>query len=56
MSEKRRFHAQMLLERNHTGDRIRRQKLLNESVDKYRRSSMRRHAEMAAATLDETSS
>jgi len=56
MSEKRRFHAQMLLERNHTGDRIRGRELLGGSVDGYRRSSMRRHAEMAAATLDERSS
>lgn len=50
--EIRRFHAQMLLDRNDPGDQVRARELLTESVEGYLRVGMARHADMARALLN----
>jgi tetratricopeptide (TPR) repeat protein len=53
-AETRRFYAQMLLDRNTTGDRDQARSLLEEAVPVYRRIGMPRHEEMTRALLTRT--
>jgi tetratricopeptide (TPR) repeat protein len=49
--EVRRFYAQMLLERDSSGDREKARKLLDEAIDQYEQIGMPKHREMAEALL-----
>jgi tetratricopeptide (TPR) repeat protein len=54
-TEIRRFHAMMLLDRGTRGDRREARKLLNETLESYRRIGMRRHVELTLDLLSKVS-
>src|SRR5260370_36184050 len=49
--EVRRFCAQMLLERDNSGDREKARKILDEAMDQYQQLGMQKHREIAEALL-----